>query len=67
MCLGSINMHDITTLVAVRPRVTPDPAATRTLEEKRARVVPPEGGFLKDRVQKRIDDSIPTLVRRQAG
>jgi hypothetical protein len=51
-----------------RPRapITPDPSAAAALEQKRAALTyAPENGFLRDRVQPRVE--LPMLLRRQAG
>lgn len=52
--------------IVLRPRVTPDPEAAATLEQKlRALRYYPENGLLRDHQQRRIA-TLPSLLRRQA-
>jgi hypothetical protein len=55
-------------LVIARVPVTPDPEAAAALERKLAELrYYPVDGFHRDRIQPRLSDSTPALLRRQAG
>lgn len=52
----------------VRPRITPDPVQAAELERRiNSLAYYPENGFIRDRIQERIDTRLPALLRRQAS
>ena len=55
-------------LEAVVVRITPDPAQAAELERRmNSLAYYPENGFHRDRVQDRIEQTTPSLLRRQAS